>query len=172
MFRALSRAGLAALVVLGGLALAEPVAVARADTRPCYARDLATNRAGQEGAAGNRYLDIRVENVSGSRCRLTGFPTFTWRRHGHDIGWPSVPESGQTAHTVTIRPGHAAYTTLHWVDPGATAASECRARRATGLHMRLPHRPHVYRIAFKGLVCTTKQYRPTAFPVRATLGIS
>lgn len=172
MFQAFSRAGLAALVALGGLALAEPVAAARADTRPCYAADLVISRAGQEGAAGNRYLDIKVRNTGDARCRLTGFPTFTWRRHGHDIGWPSVPEDGQTAHTVTILPGHAAYTTLHWADPGAIPAARCRARTATGVHLTLPHRPHVYRVAFKGRVCTTKQYRPTAFPVRGSVGVS
>jgi hypothetical protein len=172
MFEALGRAGLVAVLTIGGLVLAAPVATAGADTPPCHARDLAISKAGQEGAAGSRYLDIEVTNVSDTRCRLTGFPTFTWRRHGHDIGWSSVPESGQTAHTVAIRPGHAAYTTLHWTDPGPVPPTQCRARTATALRMTLPHRPHVYRIPLKARVCTTKQYRPTAFPVRGTAAVS
>jgi hypothetical protein len=172
MFRAVSRVGISALVVIGGLALAGPASMAHTSAPPCFASGLAVTKAGQEGAAGNRYLAVKVTNTGDARCRLTGFPTFTWRRHGHDIGWSSVPEPGQTAHTVSIAPGHAAYTTLHWVDPGVVPAARCHATRTTGVRMTLPHRPHVYRMPIRVRVCTTKAYRPTAFPVRGTAGVS
>jgi hypothetical protein len=171
MFGRVGRTGLATLVMLGGLVLTGPLSAADAAVSPCYARDLAISKAGQEGAAGNRYLDIKVRNISGHRCRLTGFPTFTWRRNGHDIGWPSVHEAGQTASPVGIRPGHAAYTTLHWVDPGPVPPAQCLAKRTTGVHMTLPSRPHVYRLAMKVRVCTTREYRPTAFPLRGTIAL-
>jgi hypothetical protein len=172
---AVGRTGLAALVVLGGLVLAGPsqaTHVAPAAASPCHTRDLVITKAGQEGAAGNRYLDIEVKNVSADRCRLTGFPTFTWQRHRHDIGWPSVHEVGQTASPVVIRPDHAAYTTLHWVDPGPVPPARCRVKRATAVHMTLPSRPHVHRIAIRARVCTTKEYRPAAFPLRSTIALS
>jgi hypothetical protein len=168
MTRASARAGLAAVVLLGGLVAAGPPNAMAAAAAPCHADDLAVSKAGREAAAGNRYLDVRIRNVTGERCRLTGFPTFTWRRHGHDLGRSSVPEPGQTARTVVLGPGRAAFTTLHWVDPGPVPADQCRARRATGVHLNLPYRPHVYRLALRASVCTTVQYRPSAFPVRGT----
>jgi Domain of unknown function (DUF4232) len=166
MFVTYSRAGLSALALLGGLVVAEVPQAAQAAAPPCHARDLAISKAGREGAAGNRYQNIKIANVSDGRCRLTGFPTFTWRRNGHDIGWSSVHEG--SASTVVIRPGHAAYTTLHWFNTGAISPAQCRAKKATGVHMTLPSRPHVYRIAIRAHVCTTKKYRPRAFPVRST----
>jgi Ca2+-binding RTX toxin-like protein len=135
---------------------------------PCHARNLAISKGPFDGAAGNFYQNIKITNVSDGRCRLTGFPTFTWRRNGHDIGWSSVPVPG-SASTVVIRPGHAAYTTLHWNNTGAIPPAQCRAKKATGVHMTLPSRPHVYRIAISADVCTTKKYRPTAYPVRSSL---
>jgi hypothetical protein len=162
------RAGLAGVVLLGGLVAAGPPSAMAAAATPCHADDLAVSKAGREAAAGSRYLDVRIRNVTGERCRLTGFPTFTWRRHGHDLGRSSLPEPGQTARTVVLRPGRAAFTTLHWVDPAPVPAEQCRARRTTGLHLTLPYRPHVYRLALRAQVCTTAQYRPSAFPVRST----
>ena len=172
MWRACTRAGLAALALLGGLLVGGPPPALAAATSPCHASDLAISKAGRSGAAGNRYLDVRIRNVSDGRCRLTGFPTFTWQRHGHDIGRPSLPAGGQTAHTVRIGPGHAAFTTLHWVDPAPVPEARCRPRRATAVHMTLQYRPHVYRLALRAKVCTTKEYRPTAFPVRSTINVS
>jgi hypothetical protein len=165
------RAGLAGLLAVGGLVAAAPQAALAASAAPCHAVDVAVSKAGREAAAGNRYLDIRIRNVTGTDCRLTGFPTFAWRRHGHDVGRSSVPEGGQAARTVVIRPGHAAFTTLHWVDPGPVPPAQCRPRRASGLQMTLPYRPHVYRFALRAKVCTTEQYRPMAFPVRSTASL-
>ena len=172
MSRASIRAGLAAVVLLGGLVAAGPPSALAAAAPPCHAAGLAVSKAGREAAAGNRYLDVRIRNVTGASCRLTGFPTFTWRRHGHDLGRSSMPEPGQTARTVVLRPGRAAFTTLHWVDPAPVPADQCRARRATGVHLTLPYRPHVYRLALRAKVCTTAQYRPSAFPVRGTAEVS
>lgn len=171
MFGTVGRTGLATFVVLGGLVLAGPSPAAQAAASPCHAGDLVITKAGQEGAAGNRYLNIKVKNVSGDRCRLTGFPTFTWRRNGHDIGWSSVHEAGPTAARVVIRPGHAAYTTLHWADPGPVPPARCRAKRATALHLTLPSRPHIHRLVMKARVCTTREYRPSAFPLRGTIAL-
>jgi hypothetical protein len=151
----------------GGPVVAEVPQAVQAAAPPCHTRNLAISKAGTEGAAGNLYQNIKITNVSDGRCRLTGFPTFTWRRNGHDIGWSSVPE-GPSASTVVIRPGHAAYTTLHWINTGALSPAQCRAKKATGVHMTLPSRPHVYRIAIRADVCTTKKYRPTAYPVRSS----
>ena len=164
----IASAGLVAaslVLAAGGLVVAAVPQAAQAAAPPCHTKNLAISKAGTEGAAGNRYQNIKITNVSDGRCRLTGFPTFTWRRNGHDIGWSSVPEG--TASTVVIRPGHAAYTTLHWINTGAPLPAQCRAKKATGVHMTLPSRPHVYRIAIRAHVCTTKKYRPRAFPIAA-----
>jgi hypothetical protein len=155
------------VLAAGGLVVAEVAQAAQAAAPPCHAGNLAISKGPFEGAAGNFYQNIKITNVSDGRCRLTGFPTFTWRRNGHDIGWSSVPVP-VSASTVVIRPGHAAYTTLHWNDTGAIPPAQCKAKEATGVHMTLPSRPHVYRIAISADVCTTKKYRPTAFPVRSS----
>jgi len=165
-----TRVALAAFIVLGGLLTGSASAATVAS--PCHADDVVISKAGREAAAGNRYLDLRITNVSAQRCRLTGFPAFTWRRNGGDIGWSSTPEPGQAVRTVVVRPGRAAFTTLHWVDPGPVPAGRCNARRATAVRMTLPHRPHVYRIAVRAKVCTTEEYRPSAFPVRGTIDVA
>jgi hypothetical protein len=165
----IASAGLVAaslVLAAGGVVVAAVPQAAQAAAPPCHAGNLAISKAGRDGAAGNFYQHIKITNVSDGRCRLGGFPSFRWRRNGHDIGWSSVREPGQSASTVVIRPGHAAYTTLHWFNTGAIPPAQCRAKKATAVHMTLFFRPHVYRIAISADVCTTKKYRPRAYPVR------
>jgi hypothetical protein len=172
MFASRTRATLGAVVALSGLAMVGAAIPAQAKTvAGCHAADLSISKGRLDSGASQRYQDIKIRNVSDTACRLTGFPAFRFQSNGQAIGWGSVPVSGETAHTVVIAPGGTAYTTLHWVDPGPVPAGKCAAKLASGVKMTLPARPHVYRIVLTAKVCTTKQYRPTAFPIRANLAV-
>jgi len=169
MYASRTRAALTAvgatLTVLGGLTAAV-AAPAEAAAAPCHAADLDISKGRLDAAASQRYLNIRIKNITHASCRLTGYPSFTFLRDGGTIGWGSVPEPGQEVASVRLEAGDSAWTTLHWTDPGPVPAEQCAEKQATGVKMLLPARPHVYRIVLDADVCTTKAYRPHAFPVR------
>jgi hypothetical protein len=171
MYASRTRAAVGVTVALGGLSMVGTTAPAQAQEQAqgvagCHAADLSISKGRLDAGMSQRYQDIKIKNVSDSACRLTGYPTFTFQRNGAAIGWASTPEAGEPAHTVVIAAGDTAYTTLHWTDPGPVPASKCKAKDATGVIMTLPSRPHAYRIVLAANVCTTKQYLPSAFPIR------
>ncbi len=167
MFVARIRAALGLAVALGGLTMVGATAPAQAEAvLGCHASDLAISKGRLDAAAGQRFQDIKIRNVTDRTCRLTGIPKFRWQRHGNPIGWGSTPAISPAPETVLLQPGDRAWTTLRWSDPGPIPPRDCRARHATGFTMTLPARPHVYRIGLGADVCTTKQYRPSAYPLR------
>lgn len=131
----------------------------------CHAVDLSVTLGGLDAGAGQRYQDVRIANVSDHDCRLTGYPRFRFVSHGTPVGVRSQPQGMATA-TVLLQVGDSAWSTLHFVDPGPVPTSDCQAADATVLRMRLPDRPHLYRLGMAASVCTTAQYAPIAYPVR------
>src|SRR5262245_3440528 len=102
------------LAALGGAALLAgglgtglgALASAHARVVPgCHAADLAVSKARLDAGASQRFQNIRIRNTGDSTCRLTGFPTFTWRHDGDSIGFSSTPVTGQHPHTVLLPPG-------------------------------------------------------------------
>jgi hypothetical protein len=172
MYAARTRAAVGVAVALGGLTMAGATAPAQAqEVGGCHAADLAIGKGRLDAGASQRYQDIRIRNVSDAACRLTGYPAFTWKSNGDTIGWGSTPAEGTSPRTVVLQPGAVAWTTLHWVDPGPVPKAQCAAKETTGVLMTLPARPHAYRIVLDARVCTTKLYRPDAYPVRATKAV-
>ena len=154
-------------VLVGATVFLTPAAgstPARTMPARCRAAHLTVVRGTTEGATSHRYTRFRVTNQGSSACRLTGYPRFQFRNaRGALIGWPS--EHRGTASTVVLRPGHHTRLTVGRVVTGVVERSACHPRRATSIDIKLAHRSHVWNVAYRARVCTTRQYRPEAFPV-------
>lgn len=167
-----TRAGavLAALVLAVSLvaagALSTSASAQSARVHGCVAAHLKVTRGIRMGATGHRFTRFRIANTGTHACRLEGYPTFHFRnRAGKLIGFDSAP-AGLPVKVVVIEPGHRTRTQVGTVDPAVvTAPGACRPRRAGSVDITLPHRPHVYNVALRLRVCTTRQERPTAYPV-------
>jgi hypothetical protein len=158
-------AGLATAVATAGLLIVP--APAQAATIPgCVAAHLSIVRGGRESATSHRFDRFRITNTGTQTCRLFGYPTFRFRNAaGAAIGFTSRP-AGVPAHVVVLRPGHHTRVTVGTVVPAVvTTPGACKPRNARSVDLRLAYRPHVYRLPIAMRVCTTKQYRPTSYPV-------
>jgi hypothetical protein len=130
----------------------------------CVAAHLSLQHGRREGAAGHRYDRFRVTNTGSSACRLAGYPTFHFRnRAGDPIGRDSA-HAGVQGHAVVLRPGDHTRIKVGTVDPGVVGPGDCKPRRARSVAITLPHRPHVFTVPLRLTVCTTRQFRPTAYP--------
>lgn len=158
-------AAIAMTLAGSGLAAATSGAAEAARMPGCVAAHLAVHRAGTDAATSHRYPRFRLTNTGDHACRLYGTPTFRFHnRHGKAIGHRSVP-SGQPAHVVRLAPGEHTTVTLEYVVTQVTLARQCHARKAATVTFRLAYRPHVYTQPLTAKVCTTKRYRPVAYPV-------
>ena len=151
------------LGVLGGAASASGTT---ARVHGCVAAHLKVVRGIRLGALGHRFDRIRITNTGTRPCRLEGYPTFRFRnKAGNPIGFRSAP-AGLPVKVVVIKPGQHTRTQVGTVDPAVvTAPGACRPRRARSVDVTLPHRPHVYNLPIRLRICTTRQERPTSYPV-------
>jgi hypothetical protein len=164
LHRAAAAAALLGLLLLG-LLLPGVGPASGAAVPGCVAAHLSVRRGATEGATSHRFTRFRITNTGTRECRLSGVPTFRFRDpRGRRLGFASVP-AGMAAHVVVLQPGDRTRVTLGRVVPGPVPRTRCRPRRAGSVDLRLAHRPHVYRLAYAATVCTTRRYRPTAYPV-------
>lgn len=160
-------AGLGFSAALAGAALVVVPTGAQAATTPgCVAAGLSVVRGARLAATGHRYDRFRITNTGSTTCRLYGFPTFQFRNAaGSLLGWTSVP-GGVAAKVVVLKPGATTRVTVGTVVPAnITVPGACNARTAQSVDIKLAYRPHVYNVPITMRVCTTKQYRPTSYPV-------
>ena len=160
--RVVGAAAVLALAAGGAAVVARPASASRAPA--CFAPHLRMVRAGTEGALSHRYVKFRITNTGRHTCRLYGYPTFRYRdAAGHRVGVRSKP-AGVRARTVTLAPGQHTRVTLGYVVPVVTLRRQCHPARVATVDVRLAFRPHVYRRPLPVRVCTTKLYRPLAYP--------
>ncbi|MGZ4448123.1 MAG: DUF4232 domain-containing protein [Nocardioides sp.] len=158
------------VAVVGALGLALGTLVAPAPTTAapppaCTGHDLSASKGRLEGAAGSRYLTVRVTNTSGHACSTMGYTRYRFRDADGPIGYksgPNVVTDGGGSTPVVIGAGRTVTSTLHWVDPGPTVPSQCHAARATAVRLKIHDVDRYYRIPLQAKVCTTRQYRPDA----------
>ena len=153
--------------VAAALALAlgapTPVGAASASVTACTGSDLHASKGMLEGAAGSRFLKIRVTNVSDHDCSSMGYTRYRFRNDAGPIGFrspPNVVTDGGRGTPVVIAAGATVKSVLSWVDPGPTVPSQCHARQATAVRLKIHDVDKFYRIPLHAMVCTTKQYRP------------
>jgi uncharacterized protein DUF4232 len=152
-----------ALAAAGFTFAAGPATASR--VRPCAAAHLAVRKGTTEAATSHRYTRFRITNTGSRRCRLFGTPTFRFRNaQGNVIGFPSVP-AGVASEVVVLEPKAHTRVTLGRVVPAPIRRAQCRPRHSASVDVRLAYRPHVYNLPYDARVCTTRRYRPTAYPV-------
>ena len=163
----LAKVGFAAVLAAALVPAPSEAASSSSEARvePCVAAHLTVQKGTTEAATSHRYTRFRLTNTGDSACRLDGFPTFRFRNaQGDVIGFSSVP-ADVTAHVVVLDPGEHTRVTLGRVVPGPVPRQECRPRRTASVDLQLAYRPHVYNLPYSARVCTTRDYRPTAYPV-------
>lgn len=91
------------------------------------------------GAAGSVFYKLRITNLGGGSCTLSGFPKVTAiNSKGVAIGKPAANEPGSKAAVVTLEPGGSASFQLRIVEAGNFSPGDCHATKAFGLRVTPP----------------------------------
>ena len=165
-------AALAAGFAVAGTIVAVTPAVGTAQTaartaaETCLARNLYVVKGRLEGAAGNRYLTVKLTNVGDDTC-TAGVATQAGFRDFDGLLGSNGDVSGGVG-LVSIDPGQTVRTVIHWTDPGPVPADECQQAAATLVTLRVPSLRHKWRLPLQADVCTTARYRPDSQPLSAS----
>ena len=110
----MSPAILATGLGLAGTAAAEPASGA-ATAPMCTADNLYVVKGRLEGAAGSRFLTVRLTNVGDDACSAGSATKAGFRDFEGALGAKGEVSGGSGA--VTLDPGDTAKTVVHWTDP-------------------------------------------------------
>ena len=154
----------AALVVAGTVLAVTPVAAVAADS--CTATNLYVVKGRLEGAAGSRFLTVKLTNVGDDACSAGTATKAGFRDFAGPLGTVGDVSSGMGL--VTLDPGETARTVIHWTDPGPVPADDCQEASATLVTLRVPSLRHTWRLPLKAQVCTTTDFRPDSEPLAAS----
>ena len=154
-------AALAACLAIAGTFVAVLPPASAADM--CSADNLYVVKGRLEGAAGNRYLTVRLTNVGDDACSAGTATKAGFRDWSGALGVKGALSAGSGA--VTLAPGETATTVVHWTDPGPVPADECQEAAATLVTLRVPSLKHTWRLPLKAQVCTTSDYPPDSGPL-------
>lgn len=155
-----------ALTVSGALVAVGPALpgpAAYAGSAPaCTVPDINVHKGRLEGAAGTRYLNVRAVNESNHACTTPGWTRYRFTNAGGVIGHRSHRNPGYdpNAARVVIGASATARSVLSWTDPGPVPKSQCHAKHATGVLVKIRGLPGHYRLHVDARVCTTWKYRP------------
>jgi hypothetical protein len=154
---------LAAGLALAGTALAVLPAGGAAAAPVCTADNLYVVKGRLEGAAGNRFLTVRLTNVGDDACSAGTATKAAFRDFEGALGVKGEVSGGSGA--VTLDPGETAKTVIHWTDPGPVPADDCAQATTTLVTLRVPSLKHTWRLPLKAEVCTTAEFRPDSQPL-------
>jgi hypothetical protein len=152
-----------AVLALAGAAVAVTPASGVAAAPSCTANHLYVVKGRLEGAAGNRFLTVKLTNVGDDRCSAGTATKAAFRDFAGPLGSKGDLSSGSGA--VTLDPGETAKTVIHWTDPGPVPAQDCQEATATLVTLRVPSLDHTWRLPLKAEVCTTFEFRPDSKPL-------
>ncbi|MBF4768494.1 DUF4232 domain-containing protein [Nocardioides agariphilus] len=169
--RGLAAAGIltASLTVVGSALAAAPsggayLAQSQALQAPsCRPTDLYVVKGRLEGAAGNRYLTVKITNVGDAPCTTGVVTRAAFRDWSGVLGSKGALSSGGAA--ISLDQGRTVRTTIHWTDPGPVPAAACDKATATLVTLRLPSLAHTWRLPLRAQVCTTPDYAPDSKPL-------
>ena len=129
----------------------------------CTADNLYVVKGRLEGAAGNRYLTVKLTNVGDDACSAGTATKVGFRDYSGPLGTKGEISSGSGL--VSVDPGETVRTVVHWTDPGPVPADECQEATATLVTLRVPSLRHTWRLPLGAQVCTTAEYRPDSEPL-------
>ena len=147
--------------LVGGAADAS--AGARAAAPACTVPDLNVHKGRLEGAAGSRFLTVRVINESDHACSTPGWTRYRFFNRNGAVGFRSARNPGYDpgAPPVVIGSGDTARSVLSWTSPGVVARHACHPRHAASVRVFLAGLPgHSVLRHLDERVCTTRKYRP------------
>jgi hypothetical protein len=150
------------LALAGTAVVLSPVTSTAADPT-CTADNLYVVKGRLEGAAGNRYLTVKITNVGDDACSAGIATKAGFRDFNGPLGTKGAVSSGSGL--VSIDPGETVHTVVHWSDPGPVPADECQEAEATLVTLRVPSLRHTWRLPLMAQVCTTGEYRPDSEPL-------
>lgn len=154
-------------VVAAGLALAGTtlavVPAGSAAAPMCTTDSLYVVKGRLEGAAGSRFLAVRLTNVGDDACSAGTATKAGFRDFEGELGAKGALSGGSGA--VTLEPGETARTVIHWTDPGPVPDEDCQEAAATLVTVRVPSLKHTWRLPLKAQVCTTFELRPDSEPL-------
>jgi Protein of unknown function (DUF4232) len=156
----------AGLALLGSLVVAQPAQASgqRTEAAPvCTADNLYVVKGRLEGAAGSRFLTVRLTNVGDDKCSAGTATKAGFRDFAGPLGVKGALSVGSGA--VSLAPGETAKTVIHWTDPGPVPADDCMEAAATLVTLRVPSLKHTWRLPLKAQVCTTAELRPDSEPL-------
>ena len=154
-------AAVAAGLALAGTAVAVMPPASAADM--CSPDSLYVVKGRLEGAAGGRFLTVKLTNVGDDTCSAGTATKASFRDWSGPLGVKGAAERRQRRGDP--RPGETATTVIHWSDPGPVPADDCQEAAATLVTVRVPSLKHTWRIPLKAQVCTTFEYRPDSEPL-------
>jgi len=152
----------AGLALAGTAVVLSPVTSSAADPT-CTASNLYVVKGRLEGAAGNRYLTVKLTNVGDDACSAGIATKAGFRDFNGPLGIKGAVSNGTGL--VSIDPGQTVRTVIHWTDPGPVPADECQEAEATLVTLRVPSLRHTWRLPLDAQVCTTAAYRPDSEPL-------
>jgi Protein of unknown function (DUF4232) len=155
----------AGLAIAGTAVVFSPVTSSAADPT-CTADNLYVVKGRLEGAAGNRYLTVKVTNVGDDTCSAGIATKAGFRDFNGPLGMKGAVSSGTGL--VSIDPGETVRAVVHWTDPAPVPAEDCQEAEATLVTLRVPSLRHTWRLPLDAQVCTTSQYRPDSEPLSAS----
>lgn len=132
----------------------------------CTAGNLYVVKGRLEGAAGNRYLTVKLTNVGDDACSAGIATKAAFRDFSGPLGTKGAVSGGTGL--ISLDPGETAKTVVHWTDPGPVPAEECQEASATLVTLRVPSLRHTWRLPLEAQVCTTAQYKPDSKPLVAS----
>ena len=147
-----------ALCAAGAALAVLPATGASADIPNCTVEHLYVAKGRLEGAAGSRFLTVRVTNVGDTLCLVPTRTKVRFRDFDGPLGSPGA--SPVQSALLALQPGDKVSTVVHWSDPGPIPPDECAAADATLVTLRLPALGHTWRLPLKTNVCTTAQWAP------------
>lgn len=146
----------AALAPAAALASAAPHAgAARTATPSCATSGLDVWLDTQGNATlGTTYYKLEFTNLSGSTCKLFGYPAVSAvTLTGTPLGSGSFP-SGGTPHTVTLANGATAHATLGITETGNFPPAQCHPVTAAGLQVHPPGQTKSRAVPFPFSACS------------------
>jgi hypothetical protein len=159
-----SLAGIAAALSLAGTVVAlSPATGSAAAAATCTATNLYVVKGRLEGAAGGRFLTVKVTNVGDDACSAGIATKAAFRDFDGLLGTPGDVSGGSGL--VTLDPGETAKAVIHWTDPGPVPAEDCQEASATLVTFRVPSLRHTWRLPLEAQVCTTADFRPDSKPL-------
>ena len=153
----------AGFALAGTVVALTPATGTAAAAATCTANNLYVVKGRLEGAAGGRFLTVKLTNVGDDACSAGIATKAAFRDFDGVLGAPGDVSGGSGL--VTLDPGETAKAVIHWTDPGPVPADDCQEASATLVTLRVPSLRHTWRMPLEAQVCTTAEFRPDSKPL-------